>query len=196
MLSGNRSAEDIVAARKKKNKSPATSPSSARVRAQVEQLELVQRALELLDEAERRASGLKDDATREVQAAVQNLREGAQGLRERVEQAEEEVIAKARSSVDAFVARLTERTTREVDLFLDRVGLMRKERHQEAVAALKKTGKKSSSKKKASKKTKKKAPKKAKTKSAKKASAKATAGRKKPATKKKATSKKAKKKAA
>jgi hypothetical protein len=171
-----------MATRKKaKKKAPKKqNPPAATVVAQVEQLELVQRALELLDEAERRAAGLRDDATREVRTAVEALRVGAQSLRSRVGQAEEEAIAKAKQSVDGFLARFSERTTREVDTFLERVGLMRKERHDEAVAAIKKTGKKTKAKKTGAKKTAKKKPKK---KAAKKAAKKAP-GKKKSTTKK------------
>ena len=115
--------------------------------AQLERVELLKRALVLLEEAQRRASDLRDEASSEITDVVKNLRRNYRGLVAGIDGVEDGALQRAKQNADQILKKLLDKSTvdnlhalpeklaGEVDGWLERLGLMRKEKH---VAALRK----------------------------------------------------------
>ena len=187
-------------ARKRSSKAGKNAAGKNRILGQLEQLAFVGHAVDVLEEAQDRAQNWANDKNQELNGAVSDLRQQAKSLKRKVKGAEKDLRDDAQKRLSHFVSgvlqmpavetlgELPERLVGELDLVLDRLGLVRKEKALKTVSKSKrtstkrKTTKKPARKKAASKKT---------TASKKKTAAKKkTTGKKKAATKKKAAGKK------
>ena len=197
--------------KKRSSKSRLNIKGKNRIMGQLEQLAFVGHAVAVLEEAQLRAQNWANDKNQELNKAVDQLQKRTKSLKKKVKGAEKNLRDDAQGRLDRFVSgvvalpaveslgELPDRLVEELDVILDRVGLVRKDRVNLKVTKRKaaKRSTKTVYKKKASTKAKKKTAAKKKPATKKKAAAKKrpatkkkAAAKKKPATKKKAAAKK------
>ena len=187
-------------ARKRSSKASKNAAGKNRILGQLEQLAFVGHAVDVLEEAQDRAQNWANGKNQELNGAVSELRQQATSLKRKVKGAEKDLRDDAQKRLSHFVSgvlqmpgvetlgELPERLVGELDLVLDRLGLVRKEKALKTVSKSKRTSTKSKTAKKPARK---KVASKKKTASKKKpATKKKTASKSKPATKKKTTGKK------
>jgi hypothetical protein len=196
--------EDSIMGNKRSSKGRLNAKGKSKIIGQLEQLAFVGHAVAVLEEAQLRAQNWANDKNHELNNAVDHLQLRTKSLRHKVRGAEKNLRDDAQERLERFVSGVTalpaveslgdlpDRLVEELDLILDRVGLVRKDRIHLKVTKTKsaKARTKATTQKKAKTVAKKKPV--AKKKAKKKATVKKAPTTKKASTKKKAVAKKAK----
>jgi hypothetical protein len=106
--------------------------------AQVEQMPLVQRAVEILEDGERRAATLCEERLGDLDRARMELADSLERLEWRTGREVRRFVKRFRTSAFAKAVRaVPAQLSNGVDTVLDRIGLMRTARHEEILARAK-----------------------------------------------------------